>query len=216
MKKELRLKFNPESYDLLGVKRNDLIAKFGKADWSMAINALCDDFTSMMMERFAIQKKYDEIVQEHESLMRRWVAAGLPPARRQVAAELPLEQEPHVRETVDLIKYKEKKGIKKESANVETPEPKKRGKHLLPKDFAPSRSIAKEAGVDHEGAVECFADWANSQGKKYTDWTACFRNACRSWLKEKFPHLRRTPIKPHGNTEILRNEDMSDTRPPLV
>jgi hypothetical protein len=198
MNKELRLKFNPESYDVLVVKRNDLISKFGKADWSMAMNALCDDFTSMMMERFAIQKKYDEIVQEHEDLMRRWLAA-----------ELPLEQNPHVRESVDL-NIKEK-NIKKESGA-----PKKRGLHLLPKDFAPPRSIASEAGIDYQGALECFTDWANSKGKKYKDWTATFRGACRSWLKERYPHLRRTPIHPHGNTEILRDEDMNDTRPSLV
>ena len=147
-------------------------------------------------------KVVNEIVTEYDRLVRRYDAADAPLSCRSS----------RTRETVDE-KYKEKKCIKKEIAPPQTA---KRGKHFLPKDFAPPRSIAKEAGVDYEGAVECFADWANSQGKKYTDWTATFRNACRSWLKEKFPHLRRTPIKPHGNTEILRNEDMSDTRPPLV
>ena len=147
-------------------------------------------------------KAINEIVIEYDHLVRHFHATPAPLSRLSS----------RTRETVDL-KYKEKKGIKKE---IRTPQAAKRGKHLLPKDFAPPRSIAKEAGVDYEGAVECFADWANSQGKKYTDWTACFRNACRSWLKEKFPHLRRTPIKAQGNTEILRNEDMSDTRPPLV
>ena len=143
-------------------------------------------------------KAISEIVMEYDHLVRRFHAAPAPLSCRSS----------YVRESVDL-NIKEKKSIKKENP------PPKRGKHYLPKDFAPPRSIAKEAGVDYEGAVACFADWANSRGKKYTDWTATFRNACRSWLKEKFPHLRRTPIQPHGSTEILRNEDMSDTRPPL-
>jgi hypothetical protein len=123
-----------------------------------------------------------------------------------------------VRETVDLLNIKEKNiYTKKETSTPQTKAPpKKRGLHLLPKEFAPPRSIAKEAGVDYEGAVDCFADWANSKGTMKTDWVATFRNACRSWLKKEFPDLRRTPIKPHGSTEILRNEDMSDTRPPLV
>ena len=145
-------------------------------------------------------KAINEIVIEYDHLVRHFHATPAPLSRHSS----------YVRETVD-VNIKEKKCIKKEIAP-----PKKRGLHLLPKDFAPPRSIASEAGVDYEGALECFADWANSQGKKYTDWTACFRNACRSWLKEKFPHLRRVPIKSHGDTQILRNEDMNDTRPPLV
>ena len=64
--------------------------------------------------------------------------------------------------------------------------------------------------------MACFADWANSAGTMKTDWTATFRNACRSWLKKEFPDLRRIPIHPHGNTEVLRDEDMNDTRPSLV
>ena len=198
MNKELRLKFTPASYTILENRKAEISNKTGdNISWSYAIN-------HCMETLYQLTEEHNSLVQEHEDLMRRHHAATAPP---------PLV--PHVRETVDLLNIKEKKGIKKESAGLETPEPKKRGKHLLPKNFSPPRSIAKEAGVDYEGAMECFADWANSQGKKYTDWTACFRNACRSWLKEKFPHLRRTPIKPHGSTEILRNEDMSDTRPPL-
>ena len=199
MNKELRLKFNPASYAILENRKAEISNRTGdKVSWSYAVN-------QCMETLYQLTEEHNSLVQEHEALMRRHHAATAPP---------PLV--PHVRETVDLLNIKEKKGIKKESAGLETPEPKKRGKHLLPKDFAPPRSIAKEAGIDYEGAMESFADWANSRGKKYTDWTATFRNACRSWLKEKFPHLRRTPIKPHGSTEILRNEDMSDTRPPLV
>ena len=199
MNKELRLKFTPASYTILENRKAEISNQTGdNISWSYAIN-------QCMETLYQLTEEHNGLVQEHEDLMRRYHAATAPP---------PLV--PRVRETVDLLNIKEKKYKQKESAGLETPEPKKRGLHLLPKDFAPPHSIAKEAGVDHEGALECFADWANSQGKKYTDWTACFRNACRSWLKEKFPHLRRTPIKAHGNTEILRNEDMSDTRPPLV
>ena len=147
-------------------------------------------------------KAISEIVMEYDHLVRRFHAATAPLSCRSS----------YVRETVDLLNIKEKNIYTKK----ETSTPKKRGKHLLPKNFSPPQTIASEAGIDHEGAVACFADWANSAGTMKTDWTATFRNACRSWLKEKFPHLRRTPIKPHGSTEILRDEDMSDTRPPLV
>ena len=195
MNEKLRVSLNEESYEMLQRRKDELAQTGTKITWSHASN----DCMKTLNE---LTEKHSSLVQQHEGLLRHF--------RATVA---PLSEHPHVRETVDLLNIKEKKGIKKE---IRTPQTAKRGKHILPKDFAPPRSIAKEAGVDHEGALECFADWANSQGKKYTDWTACFRNACRSWLKEKFPHLRRTPIKAQGNTEILRNEDMSDTRPPLV
>ena len=195
MNEKLRVSLNPESYEMLQRRRSELAETGNKISWSHALN----DCMKTLNE---LTEKHSSLVQQHEELMRHFHATPAPLSRLSS----------RTRETVDL-NIKEKKGIKKE---IRTPQTTKRGKHLLPKDFAPPRSIAKEAGVDYEGAVECFADWANSQGKKYTDWTACFRNACRSWLKEKFPHLRRTPIKAQGSTEILRNEDMSDTRPPLV
>ena len=194
MNEKLRVSLNEQSYEMLQRRRSELAETGNKISWSHALN----DCLKTLNE---LTEKHSSLVQQHEGLLRHF--------RATVA---PLSEHPHVRETVDLFNIKEKKGIKKE---IRTPQTAKRGKHYLPKDFAPPRSIAKEAGIDYEGAMESFADWANSRGKKYTDWTACFRNACRSWLKEKFPHLRRTPIKPHGNTEILRNEDMSDTRPPL-
>ena len=195
MNEKLRVSLNEHSYEMLQRRKDELAETGNKITWSHALN----DCLKTLNE---LTEKHSSLVQQHEELMRHFHATPAPLSRLSS----------RTRETVDL-KYKEKKGIKKE---IRTPQAAKRGKHLLPKDFAPPRSIAKEAGVDYEGAVECFADWANSQGKKYTDWTACFRNACRSWLKEKFPHLRRTPIKAQGSTEILRNEDMSDTRPPLV
>ena len=198
MNKELRLKFTPASYTILENRKAEISNQTGdNISWSYAIN-------HCMETLYQLTEEHNGLVQEHEDLMRRYHAAIAPP---------PLV--PHVRETVDLFNIKEKKYKQKESAGLQTPEPKKRGLHLLPKDFAPPHSIAKEAGIDYQGALECFSDWANSKGKKYKDWTATFRGACRSWLKERYPHLRRAPIKPHGNTEILRNEDMSDTRPPL-
>lgn len=77
---------------------------------------------------------------------------------------------------------------------------KKQGKRLLPSDFSPDKSIASEAGIDYDGALEAFKDWANAGGKRYLDWDAGFRTACKSWLKERFPHLRRasTSVSTHG------------------
>ena len=182
-------------------RRKDELAQTGnKISWSHALN----DCLKTLNE---LTEKHSSLVQQHEELMRHFHATPAPLSRHSS----------YVRETVDLNIKEKNIYTKKETSTPQTKvPPKKRRLHLLPKDFSPPRSIAKEAGIDYEGAMESFADWANSRGKKYTDWTACFRNACRSWLKEKFPHLRRAPIQPHGNTEILRNEDMSDTRPPLV
>ena len=193
MNEKLRVSLNEESYEMLQRRRSELAETGNQISWSHALN----DCMKTLNE---LTEKHNTLVQQHEDLMRHFHATPAPLSGLSS----------RTRETVDL-KYKEKKCIKKEIAP-----PKKRGLHLLPKDFAPPRSIASEAGVDYEGALECFADWANSRGKKYTDWTATFRNACRSWLKEKFPHLRRVPIKSHGDSQILRNEDMNDTRPPLA
>jgi len=191
MNKELRLKFTPASYAILEQRKAEISNRTGdKTSWSYAVNKCMETLHELTEE-------HNSLVQEHEDLMRRHHAATAPRPLRL-----------HVRESVDL-------NIKEKNIKKERDAP-KRGLHLLPKDFSPPRSIASEAGIDHEGAMECFTDWANSKGKKYKDWTATFRGACKSWLKERYPHLRRTPIKPHGNTEILRNEDMSDTRPPLV
>ena len=69
------------------------------------------------------------------------------------------------------------------------------GKRLIPADFKPDREIAKNAGVDYEQSLQCFIDWAVAGGKKYRDWDATYRNAAKSWLKEKFPHLVRAVPK---------------------
>ena len=186
MNKGLRLKFTPEAYAILSDYRDRMVAELRETNWSKAIN---------------------EIVIEYDHLVRHFHATPAPLSRHSS----------YVRETVDLNIKEKNIYTKKETSTPQTKvPPKKRRLHLLPKDFAPPQHIAQEAGIDYQGALECFSDWANSKGKKYKDWTATFRGACRSWLKERYPHLRRAPIKPHGSTEILRNEDMSDTRPPLV
>jgi len=192
MNEKLRVSLNEQSYEMLQRRKDELAETGNKISWSHALN----DCMKTLNE---LTEKHSSLVQQHEELMRHFHATPAPLSRLSS----------RTRESVDL-KYKEKKCIKKEIAP-----PKKRGLHLLPKDFAPPQHIAQEAGIDYQGALECFSDWANSKGKKYKDWTATFRGACRSWLKERYPHLRRAPIKAHGNTEILRNEDMSDTRPPL-
>ena len=193
MNEKLRVSLNEQSYEMLQRRKDELAQTGNKITWSHALN----DCMKTLNE---LTEKHSSLVQQHEELMRHFHATPAPLSRLSS----------RTRETVDE-KYKEKKCIKKEIAP-----PKKRGLHLLPKDFAPPQHIAQEAGIDYQGALECFTDWANSKGKKYKDWTATFRGACKSWLKERYPHLRRTPIKAQGNTEILRNEDMSDTRPPLV
>ena len=77
---------------------------------------------------------------------------------------------------------------------------KTRGKRLLPSDFSPDKSIAEDAGIDYDGALEAFTDWAKAGGKRYLDWDACFRTACKTWIKERYPHLRRasTSVSTHG------------------
>jgi hypothetical protein len=193
MNEKLRVSLNEESYEMLQRRRSELAQTGNQISWSHALN----DCMKTLNE---LTEKHNTLVQQHEDLMRHFHATPAPLSGLSS----------RTRETVDL-KYKEKKCIKKEIAP-----PKKRGLHLLPKDFAPPRSIASEAGIDYQGALECFSDWANSKGKKYKDWTATFRGACKSWLKERYPHLRRVPIKSHGDSQILRNEDMNDTRPPLA
>ena len=88
---------------------------------------------------------------------------------------------------------------------------KTRGKRLLPADFSPSRSITEDAGMDYDGALEAFSDWAKAGGKRYLDWDACFRNACKTWLKEKFPHLRVRSAK--VNNHGLNFDDIETIHP---
>ena len=193
MNEKLRVSLNEQSYEMLQRRKDELAQTGNKITWSHALN----DCMKTLNE---LTEKHSSLVQQHEELMRLFHATLAPLSRLSSRTREPVDRN-----------IKEKKCIKKEIAP-----PKTRGLHLLPKAFAPPQHIAQEAGIDYQGALECFTDWANSTGKKYKDWTATFRGACRSWLKERYPHLRRTPITAQGNTEILRNEDMSDTRPPLV
>ena len=57
----------------------------------------------------------------------------------------------------------------------------------IPENFSPPKSISEEFGIDHQLAVEVFVDWAKSHGHEKADWIAAFRNACRTWIKERLP-----------------------------
>lgn len=88
---------------------------------------------------------------------------------------------PHVRATLpsevnnNYIPKKEKQAT-----------PKKRS-CSIPKDFNPPAAIASDENLDHKKAVEYFRNWAEAGDKKYVDWIACYRNACRGWLKDRVP-----------------------------
>jgi hypothetical protein len=151
-------------------------------------------------------KAINEIVIEYDHLVRHFHATPAPLSRHSSYA----------RETVDL-NIKEKKYTKKEP---QTEAPKKKRKKTatsLPKDFAPPKSVSDAHGLDHEGAVEAFKDQAISKDYVYVDWNAAYRVACRGYLSRNNPHLVvRAVSRPQDSTEVLRNEDMNDTRPPLV
>lgn len=88
---------------------------------------------------------------------------------------------PHVRATLpsevtnNYIEKKKKKVT-----------PKKRA-CSIPKDFSPPVTIASDANIDYNKAIEFFRNWAISYDKKYVDWNACFSNACKTWLQGKIP-----------------------------
>jgi len=148
-------------------------------------------------------KAISEIVMEYDHLMRRFHAATAPLSCRSL----------RTRETVDL-NIKEKKYTQKETG---IPKKRKKTATPLPEDFAPPKSISDAHGLEHEGAVEAFKDQAISKGYVYVDWNVAYRVACRKYLRTEYPHLVvRAVSRPHGNTEILRDEDMNDTRPSLV
>jgi len=188
MNKGLRLKFTPEAHAILSHYRDRMAAELREANWSKAIN---------------------EIVIEYDHLVRHSHATPAPLLRHSSYA----------RETVDL-NIKEKKYTKKETGTPQTEAPKKKRKKVatsLPEGFAPPKSISDAHGLEHEGAVEAFKDQAISKDYRYVDWNAAYRVACRGYLSRNNPHLVvRAVSRPQDSTEILRNEDMSDTRPPLV
>ena len=47
--------------------------------------------------------------------------------------------------------------------------------------------LTTNENIDHKKAVEFFRNWAESNDKKYVDWIACYKNACRTWLQDKIP-----------------------------
>ena len=57
----------------------------------------------------------------------------------------------------------------------------------IPENFSPPETISEEFGIDHQQALEIFIDWAKSNGHEKADWDATFRNACRTWIKERLP-----------------------------
>ena len=85
--------------------------------------------------------------------------------------------------------------------------PKARGKTYLPDDFSPDPKIAQDAGLDFEGALEIFKDWAKSRAVKYADWDATFRNACKGWLKEKSPRFKSSPASDLFNVTETHPDD---------
>lgn len=92
-----------------------------------------------------------------------------------------------------LNEYKNRED-KKEDKKKELIE--KKSSHLLPSDWVPKdKEVAAENGIDYNAALEYFRDWATGANKKYADWNATWRNACRSWLKE------RLGVAPVGTTE---------------
>ena len=60
----------------------------------------------------------------------------------------------------------------------------------ISENFSPPRSISEEFGIDHQLALEVFVDWAKSHGHEKADWIAAFRNACRTWIKERLPEKK--------------------------
>lgn len=69
-------------------------------------------------------------------------------------------------------------------------EPKKKKGTQIPDDFDPPREIAQKHGLDHEKAVSYFIDWAKGKGHVQASWIATYRNACRTWIKEKMPQTQ--------------------------
>ena len=175
MNEKLRVSLNEQSYEMLQRRKDELAQTGNKITWSHALN----DCMKTLNE---LTEKHSSLVQQHEELMRLFHATLAPLSRLSS----------RTRESVDL-KYKEKKCIKKEIAP-----PKKRGLHLLPKDFAPPQHIAQEAGIDYQGALESFTDWAKSTGKKYKDYKATLnmwiiREEKR--LKESKPYIQENKTK---------------------
>jgi hypothetical protein len=75
--------------------------------------------------------------------------------------------------------------------NTEEVKTKKKAKTTIPDDFSPNKQIAEKQGMDYEGSLEVFVDWAKASAFKYACWNSGFSTACRGWIKKEHPHLRR-------------------------
>ena len=88
--------------------------------------------------------------------------------------------------------YSRSSQIAEKSSLKKTPDnSKKKRAKPIPEDFDPPREISEAHGLDHAKAVAAFMDWAKAKDHKYVDWEACYRNACRGWLGEKFEGARK-------------------------
>jgi hypothetical protein len=74
-------------------------------------------------------------------------------------------------------------------------EPKKKKGTQIPDDFDPPREIAEEHELNHEKAVSYFIDWAKGKGHVQANWISTYRNACRTWIKEKMPQSSEPKLK---------------------
>tara|TARA_A100000172_G_scaffold76672_1_gene60374 strand:+ start:570 stop:1043 length:474 start_codon:yes stop_codon:yes gene_type:complete len=79
----------------------------------------------------------------------------------------------------------------KKSGRDVKPSKKKRGSQIAD-DFSPPRDISEKYGLDHENAVDQFIDWAKSSAHVRVDWIACYRNACRNWIKKEESQTEQT------------------------
>ena len=79
---------------------------------------------------------------------------------------------------------------------VKSPKSRKKKASQIPDDFSPPRSIAQDEGLNYEKALEVFVDWAKGKGEVKADWERTFRNACRGWIPERFPDLKKNNSQP--------------------
>lgn len=79
---------------------------------------------------------------------------------------------------------------------------------LLPDDWQPKNpDYAAEYGLDPQGAIFEFKDWATRRGKKYTKWEQTFQHACRNWLQDhKIAKVTPTTARPQKASERVKAE----------
>lgn len=81
-------------------------------------------------------------------------------------------------------------------------------KTLLPNDWQPKNpEYAAEHGLDPQGAIFEFKDWATRRGKKYTNWEQTFQHACRNWLQDhKIAKVTPTTARPQKACDRVKAE----------